>query len=144
MDKIQQFNDFVTAIQEVLNNCELMSTPPHNDPDVWNATLKMDQTEYFVMKKNAGHYYFRGLEYVREHLKKNNIEISEAYTSNSYSNIIEEIMRTGADIVTACNAWFTKLSQLQLQQFKLLIPISHYDFRGDIDLGIIKVGESSR
>lgn len=139
MDEITRYVDFVTAVQEVMSNCELREKEPVNDPTVWQASLTMGQDKYFVLKKSASHYYFRGLDYVRDELAKGNVTISEGYTASSYTKFIEDQVRNGGNPSNDCQTFIDGLKALQLKQFKFLIPISHYDYRGDIDLGKVRV-----
>ena len=127
--KIRRFGEFVNEVQSLLGHCNLRSTDPKKDPDVFRAKRKLSDSDYFVIKKSASYNYFRSLNYLREQLKSNGIEISEDYLSNSYFNFLEERKRSGGDLSNECHTWLDGLKSLQLKQFKLLIPISHYDYR---------------
>jgi len=141
MAKIIRFREFVSEIQSLLGHCELRSDNPLGDPNVWRSTLGMGDSDYFVMKKTASYNYFRGLDYIREKLEVNDVEVSEDYLNNSYYRFIVSQKRNNGDLSGTCQTWIDGLNALKLKQFKLLIPINHYDYRDEIDLGVIKVVE---
>lgn len=139
MSSIQNFSDFVTTIQNVLTNCELRSNDPFNDPTVWRATQRISNNDFFVIKKDAGHDYFLGLNYVREQLQSRNLKFSEIFVENSYFRFIENQLRNNGNLNTECQRWLDSLYTLQPKNYKFLIPVNHYEYRGDIDLGNVKI-----
>lgn len=138
MSKVQQFDEFVTVMKELLQHCNFTTTEPYKDPNVWRATLSIDKN-FFVILKSASYYYFRGLDYTRKELRNQAITISENYLDDSYFHFIQKQKSSSEDLSNACKNWLQGLTTLQLKHFRFLIPVNHYDYRGDIDLGIIKV-----
>jgi hypothetical protein len=125
-------------MKELLQHCNFTTTKPYEDPNVWRGTMSIDNN-FFVILKSASYYYFRGLDYIREELQQKSIILSENYLDSSYFQFIEKQKTNGEDLSSACTNWLKNLTTLQSKHFKFLIPINHYDYRGDIDLGIIKV-----
>jgi len=138
MDEITQYSDFVNTVQEVMNNCEVRETSPH-DLDVWEAFGSMDQRNFFVMKRGAGYYYFRGRNYIRKELERSQVTVSEDYVTNRYTKFIEDHVRNGGSLSDDCQAFLDDIKSLRPIPFKFLIPISHYDYRCYMDLGKVRI-----
>ena len=140
MLKSRNFGKFVSEVQSLLSHCELSNDNPLRNPNVWRFMGSgIADNGYFVMRKTASYNYSRGLDCIRKQLAKDSVEVSEDYLNDSYYQFVMSCKRDNGDISSACQSWLNKLYALRYKQFKLLIPISHYDYREEIDLGVIKV-----
>jgi len=138
-DKIIHFGDFVKNIKELLNHCELRKTQSIQDPDVWQSRISGNDPNFFVLKKSASYNFFRSLDYLREQIKKKNLELSDDFLNNSFVNFIESQTRKNGNVYNNCQTWFDDLCILQIKKFVFLIPLSHYNYKHEINLDVIKI-----
>ncbi|MCH7561148.1 MAG: hypothetical protein IIC67_07260 [Thaumarchaeota archaeon] len=138
-DKIIHFKDFVKNIKELLNHCELRETKSIQDPDVWRSRRRGNDPDFFVLKKSAGYPFFRGLTYLRDQIKNKNLEFSDDFLNNSFVNFVESQTRKNGNVYNHCQTWFDDLCVSHPRKFVFLIPLSHYDYKHEIDLDIIKI-----
>lgn len=136
--KINSIGQFVPEIVTILGRSELRSGLKHMGQEVWKSFGRISN-DSFVIKKNASYYYFRCLDYVREQLIKKDIKVSEDYLETEFCNFLESLKRNNGEILDESKTWLDKLCTLKSKQFKLLIPISHYDYRNEITFPSIKI-----
>jgi len=139
MEKDRKLNEFIESVQKVLKESDLRENFPFKDSDVWQSTKELEQTEYFVLKKSASHYYFTGLKLIRKKLDENNVEVSDTYINNYYFKFIEKQKRTEKNLKENCKYFLDGIFSLKPKTFRYLIPMSHYDYRKDLDFGKIRV-----
>lgn len=139
MDEKEIFEEFVSSVTNALPFCEWTDVDPMNNPEVGRASFTLTEKRHFVLYKKIGYHYFQGIGYVRTILSIRKIAISDSYLDNIYFNLLGKLKKDPTDISGKCKTWLYRIFDLKPEKFVFVIPINHYEYRGDIDLGIIKV-----
>ncbi len=135
----QEEQELINNIKELIKLTIITNQPPQTK-DFPNVEYFPHEKKFHILQKNGDFYQLKSKIPLRKILNKQNVSFTEEFLDSEILRFVFECNKNNTlDIEKAISRWITDLISRKKGKFTFFIPINHYDYKRDLDLGPVKI-----
>ena len=121
-----------------------MSNLRYQNPDIWRFKSfgPIESQKMFILKVNAAHSFFNIKKILREHCFEKNYVLAESYLDKNIIDFLiscKSSVLSESDVLMSIKEWLQEFDSVEQHDYKILLPISHYDFKNELNIANLKI-----
>lgn len=135
----QEEQELTENITELIKLAIITDKPPQTK-DFPNMQYFPHKKEFHILQKNGDFYQLKSKIPLRKILDKQKVSFTEEFLDSEILRFAFECKENNvSDIVKAISQWITNLVSMKKGRFTFFMPINHFDYKKDLDLGPVKI-----